>query len=556
MSSYSFIGWIPCLSGELFFSKTEHGLGSYDFFLTNAAYRDSNDVFEGRRLVASAVVDWQDSNFVLKPNSGLFRVVVVAESNSYKSLTGKLFLIEKNNLDGPRKSAVRDDSGTGILADFRKALNSVSTSMSRVKNRVLWNISKWFPRKNDEYETQALQILAELADIPDKVTSKVSTTESKSKFTKRCEELEDVLYSIETTKTHCCEFHINYTGITYLRPGYVLDGPGVGSVEDLQDRTLCRQSFYFLKYLLHKHSHHADENESLTTVHRNKNNNISNAEILIRDIKRGIVDAKRTRKFSDHDVSGIAAYGASLVASCESMGWFGGSDKIAPAELPQNHKRSSQLQFLSNIADSTNLLKKAEGKRTGIFSLLVKRYLKWLTPVLGVCAPCLIYLNIFSNSHKNGKAILNQLEQKKNACDSDAGLCNHFFSSLEKYSVGDLHGLFSVMILVLFIPLIFVPISKQWKHVAFFSSVSRSFRGSISLKAGMYTGSKGNPAILGYFFYFLAVLVMFMKRGFIIVYQPAASIIKTTLLYASAFSIYAVSAYIIFGVALPLILKY
>lgn len=94
-----FISWIPCVSGELFFSKTDFGLGSFDFYISNISVQDADAKFCNRYLYASSVVDWQDTDVLTDQNRGLYRVVVVAKSDDYQTLHGSVYLIEKNTSD-------------------------------------------------------------------------------------------------------------------------------------------------------------------------------------------------------------------------------------------------------------------------------------------------------------------------------------------------------------------------------------------------------------------------------------------------------------------------
>ena len=75
-----YIAWIPCVSGELFFSETAHGLGMCDRLLYNTAFYSAQGEFRRRVIVSTALVSWQDTGFVTFPLKGLYRVFFVAYS--------------------------------------------------------------------------------------------------------------------------------------------------------------------------------------------------------------------------------------------------------------------------------------------------------------------------------------------------------------------------------------------------------------------------------------------------------------------------------------------
>jgi len=57
-----YIGWVPCLIGELLYSRARPGLAEYDAFVVNFETFSAEDSLEKTRFIAaSSVYDWKDS---------------------------------------------------------------------------------------------------------------------------------------------------------------------------------------------------------------------------------------------------------------------------------------------------------------------------------------------------------------------------------------------------------------------------------------------------------------------------------------------------------------
>ena len=85
-----FAGWIPCLSGKIYFHSLNAGLGDFDrysFKITKPSGQTT--------IVLSSVVDWQDSYSKSTPRQFAFRVVVRARVKSDGSLQGSLLIIDR-----------------------------------------------------------------------------------------------------------------------------------------------------------------------------------------------------------------------------------------------------------------------------------------------------------------------------------------------------------------------------------------------------------------------------------------------------------------------------
>ena len=386
-----FLSWIPCISGELFFSKTEHGLGVYDFYHINIAYRSSySGKFVGRLVVASSVVDWQDTSLLTKPNIGLHRVVVVATSNDYRHLSGVAFIIEKN-------------LGSGSSARL---------------------LDRYRPQVDCERERDILRLLAALeARFGRGTTIETEADGGMAEALEYYEQLVLALEQIEESAVHCVSFSIHTTGITKTSFQYSKCRRTSASLSlDIKQtihaqRNICAHVFHYLKYLLHKHVHHSADNDALTTVHTFKNSPIANADSLVRDIKRGIIDEKRGANHTRYSPAGIAVYGASLINSLDVVGWFDQSSSSSHELFDTKTTIVPTLQqnqnYVENLRKSLDLLKQERKEhRDQAFwrtygKLFVSNVLWWIA----IIGPLLIYLNIFSS---RGELLHLQLVEYRN----------------------------------------------------------------------------------------------------------------------------------------------
>ncbi len=432
----SYIAWIPCVSGELFFSKISHGLGVYDFYLLREQIRSGLDNrFLGRQIVASSVVDWQDTVFFEEPFAGLFRTVVIARSSDYGSISGTIYFIEKNNLDN--KSSFK----------------------------------KFLIRSNEPYESALLGCLSEFEQRRE--------VQSLDEYTLDLAGIERNILSISQAAVHAIEFQTYSTGITLLKwKDARVHGKSM-TIDEYEQKVLIRQGFYYLKYLLHKHVHHAHSNESLTTVHTFTPDNEANARVLVRDIKRGLVSIKRKDNFMPYSVAGICEYGFSLVTSCRRHGMFDdcGGASNSEAEFSKyllgpdpKTTEKSQNNYLSNITKSIDLRfpKYRDVLSTSLLEEFRKSYIKTLMPTLALVSPYFLYIVRQSNSD----SLQQELETKKDlyCVDRGSSFLNSLYCELSNSALSFMHGsvtaingaILSFLMLVLIITVLFFP----WKKYA------------------------------------------------------------------------------------------
>lgn len=308
-----YIGWIPCLAGDMFFKFTDPGLGEYDIITINYLTRSNLDEATKRYIVVSSVFDWKDSGDPAE--NGVFRIIVYGSSDSKTHLEGSVFLISEVTQPG---------------SNLPNPTNSPEERLIRCL-------------RNQE---KVIKIAVEAAHCG-KFEEAQDLNESYPTF---IEDVRKLIIEASATKyVFKIDFSLNAAG--FIKLNAVSDDAGIINVTDpTQRRTITRQAFYYLKYLFHKHQHHHHTNDSLTRIHRIEPIKAKVADTLIRDLKCGLVDVKRNHRFERKEIAGIAAYGKSLVYSCDKEGYF---DSLGEN---RNSYKNTQLGYFDNLAESIRLL--------------------------------------------------------------------------------------------------------------------------------------------------------------------------------------------------------
>lgn len=370
-----YIAWIPCVSGELFFSETAHGLGICDRYLFNTAFYTEEGQFKKRIILSTALVSWQDTQFTSHPLKGLYRVFFIAESSSHDWLEASVFLVEKNRLDD-----VPQNLKSGVI-----------------KPSMFW------PRPNDEQELQALETIEKLLGkkqgsiISENLPSLLNGTDALVESIKHC------IGKISSSVVHSCNMQIHSSGISEInfvgtknRDGNEFAQTSTGA------RLVSTQVFYYAKYLLHKHTHHSSENDSLTTAHLIKESKQENADVLIRDLKRALVCGQRSsRTDADHTAKGIAQYGKALINSCNGLGLF--SKQSAEGSIAESLKstdrtvnRLSHQRYMDILGSSAQITQDRNRKapKYSAYSEFITSFKNTALLLLAIIGPLLLFLNI------------------------------------------------------------------------------------------------------------------------------------------------------------------
>lgn len=348
-----YVGWIPCLSGQLYFCFSDPSLVHRDYIHINLLDTSKNTGEpKCRYIIASSVFDWKDSGN--PEESGLARVVVTAKATTPKRISGDLFFIVI-----PKE--VAPDREIELHRALLETLNDLS-------------------------ETDRALIVGRCSE------NDYKTTEFAKEIKKYCGDLGEgelckTILGLSGCKVFRVRFDIDDAGFTYLAFGgqkkereeiFSFNGLEVAN-ERVSLKTCCRQAFYYLKYLFHKHSHHPHDNDSLTRIHRVRTKRSLMAEAMIRDIKGGLVEDKRAKRFDSCDHMGVATYGKSLVISCQRKG------------LLERRETDGELQakYFSNLSDSITILQHSHPSKAlqfrsilGTFQQLIVLPFLFLTPSL------------------------------------------------------------------------------------------------------------------------------------------------------------------------------
>jgi hypothetical protein len=382
-AEYSYVGWVPCISGHLDFGLMSVGLvGNFiakkiDKTPVTVNYASKNfPDSHCRRVVMQSWVDWRDR----LQGDGEFRVVVLAEAS------------DSANLDG------RSIKGTLLM------------------------FPKVYSKQFVEYHDQILVRIHELHKRYEAFRKSAPTTTMLTHEWPSCQqdlnEKWDNLYSLVTSnkplgpgqEVYSVDFLIDHYGFTYLDYRETeLDVEYPLSAHDKY--VITRQAFYYVKYPLHKHKHHAEESDALTTIvpHRVKEEKVFSTQIL-GQLKRELVRIKRTqrqnhRRQDDSEAVGILGYMQSLLASCLAIGFI--DDDLYNREL--NWLKGMELSF-----SAQNSRIKIDNDRRDHAGQVSRQWMAYILAFF--TAFCVIWLNV-----RGGGA-----EQSDSPSDQISVLVNHY----------------------------------------------------------------------------------------------------------------------------------
>jgi hypothetical protein len=323
-----YIGWIPCINGHLDFGLMKPGIqGGF----TNKSSKDEhaieintslckNSDSHHRYIILQSKVDWRDSE-KFPPDAGKFRVVVTAEVN------------ESHSMD--------DRCLTGNILIYPVEGEPVDK-----KQRHQMNVHRLCHSLHECLKMQASE-----CGFQQKFAHLVEITSGRSRV--------DFL----TYFSSSLSFNIHPNGIIRLQYNE--------KSSDLDSDSLfviARQAFYYLKYSLHVHKHHIDEQDSLTSItpiyEDNSKSETDAAVRLICQLKRELTSIKRiqnldSREHPTNNALGIIAYTRSFITSLEDVGMI--EQKVAVREQRRfDHLRdsfSAQNAKMSNEKNNLELVK-------------------------------------------------------------------------------------------------------------------------------------------------------------------------------------------------------
>jgi hypothetical protein len=323
-----YIGWIPCINGHLDFGLMKPGIqGGF----TDKSSKDEhaieintslskNSDSHHRYIILQSKVDWRDSE-TFNPDAGKFRVVVTAEVNQSHSmdercLTGNILIFP-------------------VAGEPEDKLQRHQMNVHRLCHSL----------------KECLKMEASACDFQSKFDQLVEITSGRSRV--------DLL----TCFFSSLSFNIHPNGVIRLEYNE--------KSSDLDNDSLfviARQAFYYLKYSLHVHKHHIDEQDSLTSitpVYKDDTRPESDAALrLICQLKRELTSIKRiqnldSREHPTNNALGIIAYTKSFITSLEDMGMIE-HQEAAREQSRFDHLRDSfaaQNTKMSNEKNNVELVK-------------------------------------------------------------------------------------------------------------------------------------------------------------------------------------------------------
>lgn len=310
---YSHIGWVPCITGRLFFKFASCNLYQGTVFADRVCNAVDNSGNRIRHVVISSVVDWRD---IEKDNDGAtfdgkFRVTLVSTYEvGAEKMQGKVFLIP--------------------LADSLKLYPDA------------------------------------VGDILDKVNMSLQHRPS-ADFG---DDVKHLLMALRKNHPPGQRHSQKIVNFTMDRCGFVrLAMEDASAYSDSQDTVTAtiRSAYYYIKYTWHKHKHHHPGDESLTTVHRIVCDSNSAELAILNHLKQALLQKYRTSKNKDLEgiiqARGIVCYARSLVTLLHTAQVL---DKISMKkelrslqDLDRSFKRvyEQNLNWLNNAKSSSDLFR-------------------------------------------------------------------------------------------------------------------------------------------------------------------------------------------------------
>lgn len=220
MHKHKYIGWIPCVNGNLDFGLMKVGIkGGFtdkkisDERIIELNHSESEVASKHDRLIVlQSRVNWRDST-QYEESLGAFRVfvtakVTVSDHMDHRSLSGNILLYPKE-AEPNDKSEIHDVSVHKISHDITKT----------------------------------------------NIGSEFYTLDRQVRDPRLIKGLHDDCFKISF------KFNVTPTGLIRVELN-----EGSDELDDTSVYLLARQAFYYLKYSIHSHRHHVDEQDSLTTI--------------------------------------------------------------------------------------------------------------------------------------------------------------------------------------------------------------------------------------------------------------------------------------------------
>lgn len=308
-SEFQFVAWVPCLTGQLSFSVCEAALGDQGTKFS-FIYKTSKDQrsCQKHKIALTSVVNWRDR----KKADGLWNVFVVAETcPESKHLFGSVY--------------ISPQALSGGLKDLKEQFHKL--------------------RKMDEENESEVNVAF-------------------SKFEENLRNFTELQNTTEQGKSeyYRVDFFLYNCGLAYFK---TIQG-GDGTEKYIDDYVLCRQSFYYLKFALHRHKHHPSNIDSVTTIHRLSKDKEDIGNSLLFDLKQSLIDIKRTcgAEKTEFNFLGITSYKRSLAEVCKKHGFLSDEQYSRELSLAENTEKSySAIQDKANAENRKSMDSRSEARQ-------------------------------------------------------------------------------------------------------------------------------------------------------------------------------------------------
>ncbi|MCF6282218.1 MAG: hypothetical protein L3J28_08405 [Candidatus Polarisedimenticolaceae bacterium] len=214
------------------------------------------------------------------------------------------------------------------------------------------------------------------SDIDTHIKGINQLAEDKEDILEAVSSLTKALANYKHKRLYKIQFCLNESGFSFLK--FDTDTQHTNKTKD----TAIRQAYYYIKYSWHKHRHHNDTAESLTTTHRIRDDGTIDGSLLITDLKKSLVILKRDFHPSDYKslyhAKGMAAYAKSLISSCYKNEFI---NEITKAEHDG---------YLDNISCSLNVLAETVQREIDTRTLVSNNFRSILLFILAFVAPLTI----------------------------------------------------------------------------------------------------------------------------------------------------------------------
>lgn len=382
---FDYCGWVPCISGHLDFSLMRVGLAGeqsslfgnryWQWIVSKLPNQDSiTDSFNYsykdhprrhyRRIALQSWYNWRDQK---TSKDGKFRVVVIAETN------------QSND---PDKRVMQ-----GFVCIYPRAYAKSENTDLREANESILNIFG-----------DMRQVISTYGDIdpgnPNMSVSENTQAELNQNWLKLYQLLsdEESLGNVqELNEIYRIKFRIESNGLTYLK---YQQGMHDNNRPSDHSFIVTRQAYYYLKYSLHKHRHHNHDADTLTTiVPINQDNRNFVGQILLLQLKRGLIYNKRidvttlTQHNTNTEALGFIAYARSLLGACLQQ-------KIIDTE-----RASKEMENIDALERSYHANNASYSQKQQHIDSTKQTARQWATIVLAYTSlTCLIFINLFPES--------------------------------------------------------------------------------------------------------------------------------------------------------------